>query len=124
MLLRPENARANTVADHIAVLTAALAQIPGSSAAKILLRVDGAGSLIVCWSTSKALNTTRHTVRYTVGWKITDADEQAIAQLPETAWGTFVHQDGSTQDGHSVAELTGLNTREDWPEGMRLIELH
>ncbi|SED88211.1 Transposase DDE domain group 1 [Streptomyces sp. 2112.3] len=43
MLLRPGNAGANTVADHIAVLTDALAQIPGSSAAKILVRVDGAG---------------------------------------------------------------------------------
>lgn len=63
--------------------------------------------------------TTRHTVRYTVGWKITPDDEQAIAQLPENAWETSVH--GSLQEGYFVAELTGLNTREGWPEGMRLI---
>ncbi|MFC5724188.1 transposase [Streptomyces gamaensis] len=44
MLLRPGNADANTVADHIAVLTGALAQIPGSSAAKILVRADGVGA--------------------------------------------------------------------------------
>ncbi|MEU6656986.1 transposase [Streptomyces sp. NPDC046900] len=42
MLLRPGNAGANTGADHVRVLTDALAQIPGSSAAKILIRVDGA----------------------------------------------------------------------------------
>jgi hypothetical protein len=120
-LLRPGNAGANTVADHITVLTDALAQIPGSSAAKILIRVDGAGATHGLLEHLEALNTTRRTVRYTVGWKITDADEQAIARLPEAAWETSLTQDGSLQDGYFVAELTGLNTRENWPQGMRLI---
>ncbi|GAX49693.1 hypothetical protein AQJ27_00150 [Streptomyces olivochromogenes] len=44
MVLRPGNAGADTVADHVAVLTDALAQIPASSTAKILVRVDGAGA--------------------------------------------------------------------------------
>ncbi|WP_405883224.1 hypothetical protein OG762_34515 [Streptomyces sp. NBC_01136] len=39
----------------------------------------------------EALNTTRRTVRYTVGWKITDDDEKAIARLPEAAGETSVH---------------------------------
>ncbi|MEH0628472.1 transposase [Streptomyces stelliscabiei] len=121
MLLRPGNAGANRVTDHIAVLTDALAQVPGSSAAKILIRVDGAVATHGLLEHPEALNTTRRTVRYTVGWKITDTDEQAIAQLPESAWETSLKQDGSLQDGYFVAELTGLNTREDWPEGMRLI---
>jgi hypothetical protein len=121
MLLRPGNAGANTVADHIAVLSDALAQIPGSSAAKILVRVDGAGATHGLLEHLEALNTTRRTVRYTVGWKITDTDEQAIAKLPESAWETSLTQDGSLQEGYFVAELTGLNTREEWPEGMRLI---
>ncbi|MFB7601147.1 IS1380 family transposase [Streptomyces sp. NPDC056160] len=121
MLLRPGNAGANTVADHIRVLTDALAQIPGSSAAKILVRVDGAGATHGLLEHLEALNTTRRTVRYTVGWKITEDDEKAIACLPEAAWETSVHQDGSLQEGYFVAELTGLNTREGWPEGMRLI---
>ncbi|MBX9399321.1 transposase [Streptomyces sp. TRM72054] len=118
MLLRPGNAGANTVADHIAVLSDALAQIPGSSAAKILVRVDGAGAT---HGLLEALNTTRRTVRYTVGWKITDADEQAIAKLPDGAWETSLTQDGSLQEGYFVAELTGLNTCEGWPEKVRLI---
>ncbi|MCO8307129.1 transposase [Streptomyces sp. RKCA744] len=42
MLLRSGNTGSNTVADHLTVLTDALAQIPGSSTAKILVRVDGA----------------------------------------------------------------------------------
>jgi hypothetical protein len=69
----------------------------------------------------EALKTTRRTVRYTLGWKITEDDEKAIARLPETAWETSLHQDGSLQEGYFVAELTGLNTRAGWPEGMRLI---
>ncbi|MDV9202676.1 IS1380 family transposase, partial [Streptomyces sp. Wh19] len=121
MCLRPGNAGANTVADHIAVLTDALVQIPGSSAAKILIRVDGAGATHGLLEHLEALNTTRRTVRYTVGWKITEDDEKAIAKLPESAWETSVHQDGSLQEGYFIAELTGLNTREGWPEGMRLI---
>jgi hypothetical protein len=121
MLLRPGNAGANTVADHIHVLTEALAQIPSSSTAKILVRVDGAGATHGLLEHLESLNTTRRTVRYTVGWKITEDDEKAIARLPEAAWETSVHQDGSLQEGYFVAELTGVNTREGWPEGMRLI---
>lgn len=121
MLLREGNAGANTVADHIRVLTDALTQIPHSSSAKILVRVDGAKATHDLLTHLEALNTTRRTVRYTVGWTIGDAHEPAIAQLPETAWETSLHQDGSIQDGYSVAELTALNTRQGWPDGMRLI---
>jgi hypothetical protein len=121
MLLRPGNAGSNTVADHISVLTEALAQIPGSSRAKILVRVDGAGATHDLLKHLEALNTARRTVRYTVGWSITDTDERAIAKLPETAWETSLQQNGELEEGYFVAELTGLNTREGWPQGMRLI---
>jgi Transposase DDE domain group 1 len=121
MLLREGNAGANTVADHLRVLTDALAQIPHASSAKILVRVDGAGATHDLLTHLEALNTARRTVRYSVGWKIGDADERAIARLPETAWETSLHQDGSVQDGYAVAELTALNTREGWPDGMRLL---
>ncbi|WP_228718097.1 transposase [Kitasatospora acidiphila] len=120
MLLRPGNAGANTVSDHIRVLTDALAQIPGSSAAKILVRVDGAGATHGLLEHLEAF-TSRRTVRYTVGWKITEDDERAIARLSEAAWEVSLHQDGSLQEGYFVAELTGLNTRQGWPQGMRLI---
>ena len=44
MLLRPGNAGSNTFADHAAVLTAALRQIPARMRSKLLVRVDGAGA--------------------------------------------------------------------------------
>ncbi|MGX1471493.1 UNVERIFIED_CONTAM: hypothetical protein RKD50_000301 [Streptomyces canus] len=58
-------------------------------------RVGGAGATHELLEYLEALNTTRHTVRYTVGWKNTDDD--AYGSLPE---------------GYFVAELTGVNTRE------------
>ncbi|WP_371476475.1 hypothetical protein [Kitasatospora sp. NBC_00315] len=68
----------------------------------------------------EALNTARRTVRYLVGWTITEDDEKAIAKLPASAWETSLRQSGEVQEGYSVAELTGLNTRPGWPIGMRL----
>jgi hypothetical protein len=42
-------------------------------------------------------------------------------QTPLLLRDTSVRQYGSLQEGYFVAELTGVNTREGWPEGMRLI---
>ena len=121
MLLRPGNAGANTAADHIRVLARALDQVPGPARAKILVRIDGAGATHELLEYLRKLNTSRRTVRFTVGWKITDADEAAIARLPEHTWESALDQDGKIQDSYQVAELTGLSTREGWPENMRLI---
>ena len=87
----------------------------------LLIRVDGAGATHGLLQHLEALNTTRRTVRYTVGWKITLEDEAAIAQLSQSAWEASLTQGGELQEGYQVAELTGVNTRDGWPEGMRLI---
>ena len=121
MLLRPGNAGSNTVTDHISVLADALAQIPGSSSAKLLVRVDGAGAPTACTNTSSSSPPRRRTVRFTTGWTITALDEQAIARLPEAAWETSLNQDGSVQEGYFVAELSGVSEREGWSKGLRLI---
>lgn len=91
------------MADHLRVLTEALAQIPGSSAAKILDRVDRAGATHGLLEHLEALNSTRRTVRCTGGWRITEDDEKAIARLPKAAWETSVHQDGSLQESYLSA---------------------
>jgi len=121
MLLRAGNAGSNTVADHIRVLRETLAQVPGASTAKILVRVDGAGATHGLHEHLRDLNTMRRTVRFTTGWTITGEDEKAIARLPERAWETPIKQDGSLQEGCFVAELSGMNRREGWTKGMRLI---
>ncbi|GAA3594838.1 hypothetical protein GCM10022295_90170 [Streptomyces osmaniensis] len=121
MLLREGNAGSNTVADHLAVLADALGQIPGSSRAKILVRVDGAGATHELLEHLEKLNTARPTVRYLTGWTITAADEQAVAKLPEQAWDALLEQDGTPHASYGVSELTGLNRRPGWPDGMRLL---
>ncbi|MEO3807344.1 IS1380 family transposase [Nonomuraea sp. B1E8] len=111
MLLRTGSAGSNTVADHIRVLSEAITQIPDAYRAKIWIRVDGAGATHDLVEHMKSLNTTRRTVRFTVGWKITDVDEAAIAELPAGAWQAAVRQDGRVHPHAHVAELTGLDQR-------------
>ncbi|WP_410007855.1 transposase [Planotetraspora sp. A-T 1434] len=108
MLLRRGPAGSNTAADH---LEAAIAQIPTRRRAKLLIRVDGAGATHDLLERLEGLNTTRRTVRYTVGWKITDVDGAAIAALPEAVWEPGLNQDGSLHAHAAVAELTGVNRR-------------
>lgn len=121
MELRKGNAGSNTAFDHRTVLDQALTQIPGSSRAKILVRIDGAGATHELLDHLEGLGTTRRTVRYTVGWSITTADEEAIAALPEAAWHAALHQDATTDGEYQVPELSGLSTRPGWPQGLRLI---
>ncbi|WP_431987092.1 transposase [Streptomyces griseoflavus] len=53
--------------------------------------------------------------------EITKDDEKGIARLPGQAWETSLNRGGSERGGCFVAELAGLNTRDGWIEGMRLI---
>jgi hypothetical protein len=122
MLLRPGNAGSNTVADHIRVLADAITQLPVAYRRKILIRIDGAGATHDLLAHIEQMNRLWRSVKFTVGWTITEADEAAIAALPETAWSAGLAQDGSATENAQVAELTGLNTRiADWPDGLRLI---
>ena len=122
MLLRPGNAGSNTVADHIRVLSEALAQLPSRYQRKILIRIDGAGATHDLLEHLTQLNTLWRRVRFTVGWTITDPDEAAIAAVPESDWSAFLHPDGRTSTDAGVAELTGLDTRaKNWVADLRLI---
>jgi hypothetical protein len=122
MLLRPGNAGSNTFADHLAVLTAALRQIPSRMRSKLLVRVDGAGASHELITHLLSLSSRRRTVLFTSGWMITAADEEAIRLLPATAWQTAVDQDGAVQEDKHVAEITDLLSRAAaWPAGLRWI---
>jgi hypothetical protein len=121
MLLRPGNAGSNTFADHAAVLTAAIRQIPSRMRSRLLVRVDGAGASHELIARLLSLTTGRRTVLFTCGWMITEADEQAIRLLP-AAWQAAVDQDGVVQEDKHVAEITHLMSRAaGWPAGLRWI---
>jgi hypothetical protein len=122
MKLRPGNAGSNTFADHEEVLAAALRQVPSRFRAKVLVRVDGAGASHDLVKHLIGLNSKRKTALFTVGWMITEADEDAIRLLPASAWKPGLAQDGAPEEDKDVAEVTGLMTRaENWPDGLRWI---
>lgn len=122
MLLRPGSAGSNTVTDHIRVLGDAIGQLPPAYRRKILIRVDGAGATHDLLTHIEQMNRVWRSVKFTVGWTITEVDEAAIAQLPETAWTDSLQQDGTATEKAHTAELTGLIRRVDaWTKGLRLI---
>ena len=122
MLLRPGNAGSNTFADHAAVLTAAIRQIPARMRSRLLVRVDGAGASHELITHLLSLATSRRRVLFTCGWAIAGADEQAIGLLPASAWQAAVDQDGAVQHDKHVAEVTHLLSRAaGWPAGLRWI---
>jgi len=114
MMLRPGNAGSNTASEHVSVLNEALRQVPSGFRRKILVRLDGAGASHAFIEHLAGLSTTRRKVYFTSGFPITEADENAIKQLPVEAWGPAYDQDGELDEHAEVAELTGISRRTGW----------
>jgi Transposase DDE domain group 1 len=119
--LRPGNAGSNTVADHKAVIGAALTQLPGGHARgkKVLVRIDGAGGTheLLAWLTRRRLS-------YSVGFSLPGdltSIQKALASIPAHAWTPAYDADRQVRPGAFVAEVTGLFDLSGWPPGMRLI---
>ena len=122
MLLRPGNAGSNTFTDHREVLAAAVRQVPVRFRRWLLIRVDGAGASHELISHLGGMSSPRRTVLFTCGWTIMAADEDAIRQLPATAWKPGITQDGDVEEDKEAAEITDLMSRAgNWPEGLRWI---
>jgi Transposase DDE domain group 1 len=120
--LRAGNAGANTAADHIEVLGAAIAQLPRTQRKNLLIRADGAGGshALLDWLTDQN-NVRGRRVEYSVGYAITDKVRQAITLVPEKVWAPALDADGEVRVGGDVAEVTGLLDLTGWPAGMRVI---
>jgi hypothetical protein len=122
ILLRRGNAGSNTVADHLTVLRAALAQLPDQGrrpGKNVLIRVDGAGGThgLIEWLTRRRL-------AYSVGFSLPGdlpSIQKALASMPAAAWTPAYDSDGRIRPGAWVAEVTGLFDLTGWPSGMRLI---
>ena len=129
-VLRPGNAGANTIADHVSVLDAAVAQLPAEIAAghrvgddpalvrrAVQVRTDSAGCTGFVWDCH------RRNVGFAVIARKQDQVHAAISRAigDEERWQQAVTQDGDERRGASVAELTDLVDLSDWPPGTRLI---
>ena len=125
-LLRPGNAGANTAADHIALLDAALAQLPDRHrhGTPLLVRADGAGCSKAFLGHIRSLRDQAVMTEFTVGWAVTARERDAISRLPARAWTDAIDTDGRPRQGAHVAELTGLLPAwilADYPGGTRVL---
>jgi hypothetical protein len=120
--LRPGNAGSNTAADHLEVLAEAFRQVPAAHRRHLLVRGDSAAAshAVLDWLSEQ--NSKRgHTVQYSIGWSVTQAERAAISKVPTSGWSAAIDADGGVRDGAQVAELTGLLDLTGWPKGMRVI---
>jgi hypothetical protein len=125
-LLRRGNAGANTAADHITVLDAALAQIPDAHrhGTDILVRTDTAGCTKALLAHIRAQREHGVSCEFSVGWAITDRERAAIGMLPKQVWADAVDADGGHRDGAGLAEITGLlppAALAGYPDGTRVV---
>jgi hypothetical protein len=130
-LLRPGNAGANTIADHVCVLDVAVGQLPervagghraGDDAALVerplVVRTDSAGCTHGFVRACRSRN-----VGFFVVARSNAQVHSAIFDTVglEEVWEPALRQDGSPREGAAVAELTELVDLSEWPEGTRLI---
>ena len=77
---RPGNAGSFTACDHIAVLDAALAQIPAPWCTDVLVTIDGAGAShdiidhLTAMNTAVAHGKRGRRVEYSIGWPVDEGD--------------------------------------------------
>jgi hypothetical protein len=117
VLLRAGNAGSNTAADHLQVITDALAQIPGTTRGKsVLVRIDGAGG---SHKVIEAL--TRRRLAYSVGFTLPENTPDLLKLIPTDMWAPAYDAHDQVRDGAWVAELTDLMDLTGWPKGMRVI---
>jgi hypothetical protein len=115
--LRPGNAGANTASDHIAVLEAALEQLPpsGDDAPVMLARADSGGA------THGFLDALRErAILFSVGFDLTEPVREAVLGVSPDAWVSAITQDGDPREGAAVCELHDLDLAT-WPTGTRAI---
>ncbi len=138
VMLRPGNAGSFTAADHLAVLDAAIAQVPAAYRRDLLVTVDGAGASHALITHLTQLNTAaehagRHggrgrRVEYSIGWPVDERTMKAIALAPEHPWSEAVCADGDLDEHAEVIDLTGLlrsslygELLPNWPADLRVI---
>jgi hypothetical protein len=116
-ILRPGNAGANTAADHISLLDAAVEQLPEQTRGPgLLVRADSGGATHAFLDDVVARR-----FRFSVGFDLTEPVREAILAVPEQAWQAAISQDGAEREGAAVAELRLELEANGWPAGTRAI---
>jgi len=130
-ILRPGNAGANTVSDHLTVLDTAIDQLPDPVAAGhrrgddpelvrrgVIVRADSAGCTRGFVTGCRARN-----IGFAVAARSNTSVHTAISRVAydSDAWTAALTQAGEPRSGASVCEVTDHIDLGDWPDGTRLI---
>jgi Transposase DDE domain group 1 len=122
-LLRAGNAGSNTAADHVTVLTMALAQLPEHArprpgdpgSPRVLARSDSAGATHLFAAACR-----KEGVEFSFGFPVDERIQAIVDLIPAQCWHPAIEDEG-LRDGAWVAEATGMIDLSSWPEGSRLI---
>lgn len=115
-LLRPGNAGSGTATDHVAVLDAAIAQVPVEPE-RVIARTDSAGM-----SHGFLEGCRQRGVRFVVGHHLTVEIAKVLLTVADRHWQPAVTADGSDErEIGEVTEITHLVDLSGWPEGTRMI---
>jgi hypothetical protein len=123
-LLRAGNAGSNTAADHVTVLTMALAQLPAQArprpgdpdSPRVLARSDSAGATHLFAAACR-----KEGVEFSFGFPVDERVQAIVDLIPGRCWHPATEAGGELRDGAWVAEATGMTDLSTWPEGSRLI---
>ncbi len=121
--LRSGSAGANTAADHLELLDAALAQLPVATRAadpdagvEVLVRADSAGATHGFTDAIVA-----HGLEFSIGFDLTEAVRLAILEADPSSWQTPMTQDMEVRDDAGVTEIGDRLDLSAWPAGTRVI---
>jgi hypothetical protein len=123
-LLRAGNAGSNTAADHVTVLTMALAQLPEPArprpgdpdSPRVLARSDSAGATHLFAAACR-----KEGVEFSFGFPVDERVQRMVDLIPDECWHPAIEDDGELRDGAWAAEATGMIDLSNWPDGSRLI---
>ena len=116
-LLRPGNAAAWSAEDNVAVLDAALGQLPvDPKESEVIARTDSAGASHGFTDACRSRG-----VHFVVGFKLTSELARIIMEVPSSRWISTISADGTDErEVGEVAEITDLVDLHAWPENTRM----
>ena len=134
MMNRVGSAGSFTAADHVAVLDAAVAQVPAGHRRDVLVTTDGAGASHEFIEHLDGLNTAAvhgrrgRALEYSIGWPVDARTKAAIEAVRESDWTPGLTAGGKAEEKAQVVELSGLlrtshsgDLLDGWPADLRVI---
>jgi hypothetical protein len=125
-MLRRGSAGSNTVADHLAVLDAAITALPPACRRRLMVTCDGAGASHGLISQLDTLARRRgYQLTYSVGWELGERERQAIGLVPDAAWQIAIDGRGQVRERRADDGCTDRQCghRDCWVEEAHVTEL-